>query len=110
MDAVLIPEVKFTLDGEKGLFAYLERIMQEKGHCVLCVAEGAGQVRSNRKGGRGAGAAWRTSGDAGVDARVMLDGGEQGEEKARSINQSTLCSSQGGAPDCSSSANLCCRT
>ncbi|PSC69047.1 phosphofructokinase family [Micractinium conductrix] len=43
VDAVLIPEVKFTLDGEKGLFAYLERIMQEKGHCVLCVAEGAGQ-------------------------------------------------------------------
>ncbi|EFN58628.1 hypothetical protein CHLNCDRAFT_29926 [Chlorella variabilis] len=43
VDAVLIPEVQFTLEGEKGLFAYLENIIETKGHCVLCVAEGAGQ-------------------------------------------------------------------
>lgn len=45
VDAVLIPEVQFTLEGEKGLFAYLENIIETKGHCVLCVAEGAGQVQ-----------------------------------------------------------------
>jgi len=45
VDAVLIPEVRFNLEGESGLLAYLERIMEEKGHCVVCVAEGAGQVR-----------------------------------------------------------------
>ncbi|KAL4440737.1 hypothetical protein ABPG77_000446 [Micractinium sp. CCAP 211/92] len=43
VDAVLIPEVQFTLDGPGGLFAYLERIMETKGHCVVAVAEGAGQ-------------------------------------------------------------------
>ena len=40
----LIPEVNFTLDGEHGLMAYLKRLLSEKTHCVICVAEGAGQV------------------------------------------------------------------
>lgn len=40
----LIPEVNFALDGENGLMAYLKRLLAEKGHCVICVAEGAGQV------------------------------------------------------------------
>jgi len=44
VDACLIPEVPFALHGENGLFAYLEKVMKAKGHCVLCVAEGAGQV------------------------------------------------------------------
>jgi hypothetical protein len=44
VDACLIPEVPFSLHGEKGLFSYLEKVMRYKGHCVLCVAEGAGQV------------------------------------------------------------------
>lgn len=44
VDVVLIPEVKFKLEGENGLMAYMETIMDKKGHCVLCVAEGAGQV------------------------------------------------------------------
>ncbi|KAI3436493.1 hypothetical protein D9Q98_005910 [Chlorella vulgaris] len=43
VDVVLIPEVKFKLEGENGLMAYMETIMDKKGHCVLCVAEGAGQ-------------------------------------------------------------------
>ena len=30
VDAVLIPEVAFTLEGEGGLLAYLEKIMEEK--------------------------------------------------------------------------------
>ena len=44
VDAVLIPEVTFKLEGPTGLLAYLEKVLQNKGHAVLCVAEGAGQV------------------------------------------------------------------
>lgn len=40
----LIPEVPFVLEGQKGLFAYLEKVLEHRGHAVLCVAEGAGQV------------------------------------------------------------------
>jgi len=41
----LIPEVPFRLDGDTGLLAYVDKVLSERGHCVLCVAEGAGQVR-----------------------------------------------------------------
>ena len=44
MDVCLIPEVNFAVDGEHGLMAYLKQLLAEKGHCVICVAEGAGQV------------------------------------------------------------------
>ena len=44
MDVCLIPEVNFAVDGEHGLMAYLKHLLAEKGHCVICVAEGAGQV------------------------------------------------------------------
>jgi len=40
-DVVLIPEVRVALEGEKGLFAYLERRLREVGNVVLVVAEGA---------------------------------------------------------------------
>ncbi|GFR51324.1 hypothetical protein Agub_g13689 [Astrephomene gubernaculifera] len=43
VDACLIPEVSFKLDGEVGLLRYLEGVIKAKGHCVVCVAEGAGQ-------------------------------------------------------------------
>lgn len=36
----LIPEVNFKLDK---LVEYVEKIVDAKGHCVVCVAEGAGQ-------------------------------------------------------------------
>ncbi len=39
----LIPEVPFTLDGEHGLLAALERRFQASDHAVIVVAEGAGQ-------------------------------------------------------------------
>lgn len=39
----LVPEVPFTLQGERGLFAALERRLSRKGHAVVVVAEGAGQ-------------------------------------------------------------------
>ena len=43
VDICLIPEVPFKLQGRKGLFSYIEKVLAKKGHCVICVAEGAGQ-------------------------------------------------------------------
>jgi len=40
---VLIPEVRFELEGENGLFANLERRLKQRNHAVILVAEGAGQ-------------------------------------------------------------------
>ena len=46
VDVCLIPEVGFELQGEKGLFAYIAHVLEHRGHAVICLAEGAGQVRS----------------------------------------------------------------
>lgn len=40
---VLIPEVPFDLEGERGLLKVLERRLKDRGHCVILAAEGAGQ-------------------------------------------------------------------
>lgn len=40
VDVCLIPEVKFELGA---LTAYVRQVMKRKGHCVVCIAEGAGQ-------------------------------------------------------------------
>ncbi|MCX7982078.1 MAG: ATP-dependent 6-phosphofructokinase [Syntrophales bacterium] len=40
---VLIPEVPFDLEGEKGFLKALEERLRRRGHCVILVAEGAGQ-------------------------------------------------------------------
>ncbi len=40
---VLIPEVDFDLEGPGGLLAHLEKRLDERGHAVIVVAEGAGQ-------------------------------------------------------------------
>lgn len=45
VDVCLIPEVQFDLQGERGLLKYVQGLLDEKGHCVVCIAEGAGQVR-----------------------------------------------------------------
>ena len=44
VDVCLIPEVPFFLEGDTGLYAYIQHLLSTKGHAVLCVAEGAGQV------------------------------------------------------------------
>ncbi|MFA4916473.1 MAG: ATP-dependent 6-phosphofructokinase [Syntrophales bacterium] len=48
---VLIPELPFDLEGEKGLLRVLEQRLKERGHTVIIVAEGAGQelIRRERK-------------------------------------------------------------
>uniref|UniRef100_A0A1D2A0K5 Phosphofructokinase domain-containing protein n=2 Tax=Auxenochlorella protothecoides TaxID=3075 RepID=A0A1D2A0K5_AUXPR len=52
VDAVLIPEVPFRLEGEKGLLAYVEKIMARDGHAVICVAEAAAQDLMHGEGPR----------------------------------------------------------
>jgi 6-phosphofructokinase 1 len=42
-DFVLIPEIPFRLEGERGLLPVLGRRLAERGHAVIVVAEGAGQ-------------------------------------------------------------------
>jgi 6-phosphofructokinase 1 len=42
-NCVLIPEVKFALDGPNGLLEYLYKRVVKRGHAVVIVAEGAGQ-------------------------------------------------------------------
>ena len=42
MDVVLIPEVPFELDK---LLDHVSKILDKRGHVVICTAEGAGQVR-----------------------------------------------------------------
>lgn len=39
----LIPEIPFELDGDNGLLAHLKQRLENRGHAVILVAEGAGQ-------------------------------------------------------------------
>lgn len=36
-------EEPFELDGPSGMLAYLQQLLDERGHAVICVSEGAGQ-------------------------------------------------------------------
>jgi 6-phosphofructokinase 1 len=51
VDFVLVPEVDFDLEGEKGLFALLESKLDKNKHAVVVVAEGAGQKFFNEDSG-----------------------------------------------------------
>jgi len=41
-------KVPFILDGPNGVLRHLERLIETKGFALVCVAEGAGQVRSRQ--------------------------------------------------------------
>lgn len=43
VDCCLIPESPFYLEGNGGLYEYIEKTLNEIGHMVIVVAEGAGQ-------------------------------------------------------------------
>ncbi|XP_031263081.1 ATP-dependent 6-phosphofructokinase 3-like isoform X2 [Pistacia vera] len=43
VECCLIPESPFYLEGEGGLFEYIEKRVKEDGHMVIVIAEGAGQ-------------------------------------------------------------------
>jgi 6-phosphofructokinase 1 len=38
-------KVPFSLDGHHGVLKHLEHLIETKGFALICVAEGAGQVR-----------------------------------------------------------------
>ncbi len=50
VDFVLVPEVKFPLDGDDGFFAALESRLDRGEHAVVVVAEGAGQHLLTERG------------------------------------------------------------
>ena len=43
VNLVLVPELPFDLEGENGLYAVVKARLQERKHCLIVVAEGAGQ-------------------------------------------------------------------
>ena len=49
---VLIPEVPFDLEGDKGFLKTLEKRLKRRGHAVVIIAEGAGQKYLEDKEGR----------------------------------------------------------
>lgn len=81
VDLCLIPEVPFTIPA---LMAAIERVIERKGHAVVCVAEGAGQeliqAASSVAGGGAAPGATDASGN-----KILLDVGQmlKSEIKAR---------------------------
>jgi len=46
---VLIPEVQFAMEGESGFLKAFENRLKRSGHCVILVAEGAGQELIRRE-------------------------------------------------------------
>lgn len=50
VDAVLIPELPFKLEGTGGLFDFLEGRLEEHAHALIVVAEGAGQEHCTNGG------------------------------------------------------------
>lgn len=43
VNLVLVPEQRFDLDGDNGVLRWLEARLEDRGHAVIVVAEGAGQ-------------------------------------------------------------------
>ena len=44
VDVCLIPEARFDMHGDHGLLKYVQGLLDDRGHCVVCIAEGAAQV------------------------------------------------------------------
>lgn len=72
VNIVLIPEVPFVLEGENGLLRYLEKRLEERGHAVIVVAEGAGQEHVPHAGGTDASGNVKL-GDIGVFLRDRIN-------------------------------------
>ncbi len=54
VNLVLVPEQKFDLQGEHGVLAFLQQRLEQRGHAVVVVAEGAGQEIFEASGDRDA--------------------------------------------------------
>lgn len=71
VDFALIPEVPFDLEGQGGFLSCLERRIQERGHAMVLVAEGAGQEYVESKGVDAGGN--KKFGDIGVFLREQIE-------------------------------------
>lgn len=49
VNLVLVPELEFELEGENGLFANVAKRLEDRKHCLIVVAEGAGQNLFDKK-------------------------------------------------------------
>jgi 6-phosphofructokinase 1 len=51
VDLVLIPEAELHLHGPRGMFSYIERVLDRQGHAVVVVAEGTAHEELSSGGG-----------------------------------------------------------
>jgi len=51
VNLALVPELPFDIGGEHGVLAYVRERLRSRGHCVVVVAEGAGQEHVRTDGG-----------------------------------------------------------
>jgi len=70
-DFVLVPEIPFELDGDNGLLAHIGRKIDEQGHAMVVVAEGAGQQFVEKDGVDAGGN--KKLGDIGVFLRERIN-------------------------------------
>ena len=71
VNLVLVPELPFALEGEKGVFAWLRHRLETRDHAVIVVAEGAGQEHLETSGGTDASGNTKLS-DIGVFLRDAI--------------------------------------
>lgn len=64
----LVPEIPIILDGPKSFLTHLEHVLEEKGHAVIVVAEGAGEALLKQ------GAEKETERDAGGNKKLAAIG------------------------------------
>ena len=79
----LVPEVPFDLDGPGGLLTFLERRLRSSGHCVISVAEGAGQELVAAAGTDESGN--QKLGDIGIYLRDVIKAHFEGSELAAQV-------------------------
>ena len=102
----LVPEVPFTLDGERGLCAALERRLQRKAHAVIVVAEGAGQELLQSGGERDASGNLKLA-DIGLHLRDRLVAHFQGRGVAMAMRYFDPSYQIRGCPADTEDALLC---
>lgn len=82
-NCVLIPEVKFALDGPNGLLEFLYKRVVKRGHAVVIIAEGAGQDMMEGAAGEDA-SGNKKLGDVGVFLKGKIE--DHFREKTTELN------------------------
>lgn len=77
VDLVLVPELPFEIEGERGVVGWLRRTLDRRGRAVIVVAEGAGQEHFAEAGADASGN--KKLGDIGVFLRDRLRTAFEGE-------------------------------